>query len=345
MKKQLRNTIFLLFAFLACPALSQDTFSIVAVDEETGEIGSAGASCVDNAAQWGGVILISGIIPGRGAINGQATVCIPHVNLNLGLNRMEAGDSPQEILDYLFQNDACQFGNENDRQYGIVDFDENDMPRAAAFTGSTTLDYAGHRVGDNYAIQGNILLGPEILDSMEARFLNTPGPLAKKLMAAMQGANVPGADSRCLDEGTSSKSAFLRVARPDDGINDLYLEINIAEEPDGIEPINSLQAAFDAWCDTALVNDVAEVVQKPRFEIYPNPAKEEFKLKWMGNSNGELRAEIYSTTGKLLYVSPIYYGENTIRPSMPLSGQLIFIEVKDADGRVVFSDKIWMTGK
>src|SRR5690606_29924454 len=98
------------------------------------------------------VILISGIIPGRGAINGQATVCIPHVNLNNGMTQMANGSSPEEVLDYLFANNACQFGTENDRQYGVVDFDGNGMPRSAAFTGNTTLAHAGHRVGENYSI-------------------------------------------------------------------------------------------------------------------------------------------------------------------------------------------------
>jgi len=234
--------IILLFTIIAVK--SQDTFSIVAVDAETGEIGSAGASCVDNADQFGGVILISGIIPGRGAINGQATVCIPHVNLNNAIDQMELGLSPDEIIDWLYNNDACQFGSNEARQYGIVDLDSMDNPRSAAFTGTNALNYAGHRLGDDYAIQGNILLGPEILDSMEYNFENTSGPLAVRLMAALQGANVPGADSRCLDEGTSSKSAFLRVFKPDDDPGNPYLEINVQLTPDGTEPIDSVQVIF-----------------------------------------------------------------------------------------------------
>ena len=88
------------------------------------------------------------------------------------------------------------------------------------------MDYKNHIVGPNYAIQGNILSGQAILDSMEARFLATPGPLADKLMAALQGANVPGADTRCLANGTSSLSAFLRVAKPNDLPGAFYLDLN-----------------------------------------------------------------------------------------------------------------------
>lgn len=346
MTPSIRSFFLLLAYFLITPTVhSQDTFSIVAVDAATGEVVSAGASCVDNAANFGGVILISGILPGRGAINGQATVCIPHVNLNLGLNQLSNGASPDEVLDYLFQNDACQFGNENDRQYGVVDFDMDGVARSAAFTGSTTLEYAGHRVGENYAIQGNILLGPEILDSMEARFLNTEGPLAKKLMAAMQGANVPGADSRCLDEGTSSKSAFLRVARPDDEMDNLYLEINIAEEPDGIEPINSLQDAFDNWSDTALVNSTQVIDSENHLRIFPNPADEEFKLEWRRNDGIEPLALFYSNTGQLIHRVPISNGINTIRLERKPNGQLIFVKIIDKTGKVIVTDKIVLAGE
>ena len=76
----------------------------------------------------------------------------------------------------------------------------------------------------NYSIQGNILLGAEILDSMEARFLAATGPLSDRLMACLQGANVPGADSRCLANGTSSLSAFVRVAKPGDADDSLFLD-------------------------------------------------------------------------------------------------------------------------
>ena len=82
-------------------SLSQDTFSIVAVDTATGEVGSAGASCI------AGSIIVSDIIPGRAAINAQALVCIPNVNLQNGLNWMSQGLSPQQVLDSLLAKDAC----------------------------------------------------------------------------------------------------------------------------------------------------------------------------------------------------------------------------------------------
>jgi uncharacterized Ntn-hydrolase superfamily protein len=138
--------------------------------------------------------------------------------------------------------------NINDRQYGIVDL-YNGHPRSAAFTGSNNPSVANHITGPNYSIQGNILLEQDVLDDMESGFLNKEGSLGDKLMAAMQGAKRIGADSRCLSDGVSSLSAFLRVAVPGDSISEygkLSIDINIGNTPDGIDPIDSLQKVYDS---------------------------------------------------------------------------------------------------
>ncbi len=329
-------SILCLFTFLSLGA--QDTFSIVAVDEETGEIGSAGASCVDNANAFGGVIIISGILPGRGAINGQATVCIPHINLQTGMNQMSLGKSPDEVLEYLFNNDGCQFGNNTNRQYGVVDFDPAGAPRSAAYTGVNCLSHAGHRTGPNYAIQGNILLGPAILDSMEARFLASEGPLAKRLMAAMQGANVPGADSRCMDEGTSSKSAFLQVAKPDDTAGNFSLVLNVQLTPDGVEPIDSLQVLFDAWFET--INSTNEPEQQQTARIFPNPTAKKVMLEWFGATNEKVEVTLTDVAGKQLMRQAVTSGINEIiLPKIP-QGQVLILHVENETGVVLFSEKL-----
>jgi uncharacterized Ntn-hydrolase superfamily protein len=279
MKKQV---LFWVWSFCVISLFGQDTFSIIAVDEETGEVGSAGASCITGAADFGGVIIISQIIPGRGGMNAQATICIPNRNLEAGIERMEAGDSPDEVLEYLFNNDQCFWGNQDstNRQYGIADFDANDKARPAAFTGANCMSENGHIVGPNYAIQGNILLDTYVLDSMEARFLRSAGTLADKLMAAMQGANIPGADSRCLSDSTSSTSAFLMVYKPDDLEDEPSLLLNVLEAPAGVEPIDSLQKLFDEQIDT-LVTDTLnnedtlafiDALIEDQIIIYPNPS-------------------------------------------------------------------------
>lgn len=278
--------------------IGQDTFSIVAVDPETREVGSAGASCVDGAAGIGGVQIISKLIPNKGGINGQAWICVsPHVNLDLGITEMMNGSSPSEILEYLYNNDGCfsQGFNPEFRQYGIVDFDENGDPRADAFTGNSADDYKGHIIGPNFAIQGNILLGPEVLEQMAAGFTETEGSLAEKLMAAMQGANIPGADERCLNRGTSSTSAFLMVSQPEDNFLEPSLFLNVAEMPFGMEPIDSLQVLFNQW----LTTDTSNLPTEDEISIFPNPCNDKIHIN-ASNFENINSIEIFNQLGKLV---------------------------------------------
>lgn len=139
---------------------------------------------------------------------------------------MQQGIAPQQIIDSLVTKDAN--GDSSRRQYGIIDLVDNG--RTAAFTGSNCRNYKNHILAKNYAIQGNILQGPQILDSMEVRFLTTAGDLADKLMSALQGAKVPGADTRCLNAGISSSAAFIKVARPQDTTGTFFLDIEVQTE-------------------------------------------------------------------------------------------------------------------
>ena len=186
------------------------------------------------------------------------------------------GLSPQQIIDSLIMHDAQ--GNPSIRQYGIVDL--IDSGRSAAFTGSNCNNYKNHITGPTYAIQGNILLGQRILDSMEARFLNTPGTLADKLMAALQGAKVPGTDTRCLGYGTSSLSAFIRVARLQDTLGIFYLDLNVNSVTPGVEPIDSLQVLYNMWL-TNVSNYTNEVPDRfILYQNYPNPFNPKTKISY-----------------------------------------------------------------
>jgi uncharacterized Ntn-hydrolase superfamily protein len=255
-----------LLPLLLIPTLSaspQDTFSIVAVDSATGYIGSAGASCINNSK------IISDIIPGRGAIHTQSYWV--SANQQNAHDKMVEGLSPQEIIDWLVENDHN--GDPSIRQYGIVDFDSSGSPRSAAFTGENCLDDKYHTAGSGYAIQGNILIDSAIIDSMEARFLAGAASFAERLMAALQGARVPGADSRCLAEGVSAKSAFIRMARPEDTLGTFYLDLNVPSRPYGIDPIDSLQVLFDDWLQLVTGIGNKEGLLE-RVKVYPNPSSD-----------------------------------------------------------------------
>lgn len=189
---------------------SQTTYSIVAVDPLTGEVGSAGASCVDlDRFGFETDDFVGDLFPGQGVINTQAWYILE--NQQNAANQFEAGKSPDQIIQWLVENDVAD--NADRRQYGVVRFSEEGA-YASAFTGDSTLSYAGHILGEFYAIQGNILSGPDVLQRMEEAFLNTDGQLSCKLLAALEAAAFPGADTRCLGNITSSLFAYLKVAQP-----------------------------------------------------------------------------------------------------------------------------------
>lgn len=285
----MKNLFLFILAFQGF-LIAQDTFSIVAIDTATGEVGSAGASCINSISIPGGCAVISHIQPGRGAIHTQAQYLL--VNKQYGINLMQSGKLPQEILDSLILYDAS--GNSTIRQYGAVAID-NGQVYSAAFTGSACLDYKNHLVGPNYSIQGNILSGQAILDSMEARFLRAEGELACRLMEALEGANVPGADARCLSRGTSSLSSFLRVARPTDTLGGYKYDINVPYVANGIEPIDTLRALFAlaGGCAATTVSSEAH----PEF-LKVQVTNNSQILQVFGEPGKTIQIGLYNTEGK-----------------------------------------------
>ena len=310
----MKKNIFLLLSVTLSVvegSFSQDTFSICAVDTVTGEVGSAGASCIDASQIAGGVIIISDVHPGKGVIHTQASWLAS--NQNNAKNQMNMGLSPQQIIAWLQGNDVQ--GNPAVRQYGIVDFDTSGSPRVAAFTGVNCFNYKNHITGPNYSIQGNILLGQQILDSMEANFLNAQGDLACKLMAALQGAKVVGADTRCTASGNSSLSAFIRVAKPNDVIPNYYLALNVPQGPVGFEPIDSLQTLFNNVhsCNTG-------IPENPKQDFYvsvqPNPTKGKVNFVLEGIAADKFTIEFFNSIGQKVFSSEM---KNTKENSVDVS--------------------------
>ncbi len=231
-----KRSLFLagLFLSIFIAANSHATFSIVAVDSVNGTIGSAGASCI------AGSQIINDVVEGVGAVNTQSFYLSGNqVNAH---DLLVAGILPDSIMKWLEANDI-----ENDpyvRQYGAVTLAGHGA--SASYTGANCFNWAGHLDGPTYAVQGNILIGPEIVADMEFAFLNTPGPLEEKLMAALEAAKVPGADTRCLGAGKSSISAYIKVVRIGDaGVPYLYEVVSNTVTAD--EPIDLLRVKYDNW--------------------------------------------------------------------------------------------------
>jgi chitodextrinase/uncharacterized Ntn-hydrolase superfamily protein len=227
-----------------------DTFSIVAYDKNTGQVGGAGCSCVSIS---GGIDFLSDLIT-DGTANSDNIVGAIHTqasyqsgNQNNARTRMLAGDSPSEIINWLENNDCC--GGPATRQYGIVGVDN---PGAAGYTGSSNGNYANDLQIDNafytVSIQGNILdttNGQDLLDDMRDAFSNSSGMLGDKLMSAMQAAKRVGGDNRCASRGNSGRTAFVQVLSPGETSPSLFFTTGNAVA-DGIEPIDELQCLYDS---------------------------------------------------------------------------------------------------
>lgn len=314
-----RLPLVLLFTFFSVATVSaQDTFSIVAVDTVTGEVGAAGASCVDLFTfTFSGNDFISELLPGVGGINTQATYNTTNqVNAR---NRMLAGDTPAQIIKWLIENDMN--GSPDTRQYGVVRLD-NGTAQTAGYTGGDCYDYKNHIAGKTYCIQGNILSGPQVLDSMEARFNREQGDLACKLMAAMQGANMIGADTRCASNGTSSLFAFIKVAKPADPFERPSFILSVKTRSNaGIEPIDSLQALFSQahTCDRPVIEDDHECI------LFPVPAGNRLTIR---THNASLKTySIRNAIGQLVAA-----GEMETETALSLDGLasgIYFIQIKN----------------
>lgn len=277
----------ILLLLITYASRSQDTFSITAVDPVTGYVGSAGASCI------AGAIILSDVHPNVGVIHTQASYLA--ANQNYARSLMNLGLSPQQIIDSVVLHDAQN--NPTLRQYGITDLVNGG--RTAGYTGVNCTNYKNHVLGMTFTVQGNILLGQQILDSMAARFTNTPGTLAQKLMAALQGAKVIGADTRCTSRGTSSISAFIRVAKPTDPQNGPYwLDLNVNNTPTTRDPIDSLQVLFNQWQQTGISNN--QNIYPDAFSLsqnYPNPFNPATNIQFDIAKLSSVRLAMYDVTG------------------------------------------------
>ena len=92
-------------------------------------------------------------------------------------------------------------------------------------------------------------------------------------MAALQGAKVPGADTRCLDEGISTLSAFIRIAKSDNN-NNYYMDLNVNsvipyynQTGMWIDPVDTLQTLYDQWYDSSFTYDIGDINQDDSIDI------------------------------------------------------------------------------
>jgi uncharacterized Ntn-hydrolase superfamily protein len=335
------------------------TFSIVAVDTANGAIGSAGASCIADAQ------IIEGIVESIGAVNTQSWWNA--VNQQHADSLMRLGLTPDSIIGWLVANDAQSLPTR--RQYGVVTL--AGPGASAAFTGSGNGFWHGHLTGFGYSIQGNLLLGPEIIAGMEDAWLNTNGPLEDKLMAVLEAADIPGADQRCFDCNKPAISAFIKVVHPGDGDTPYLYEV-INDTPCASDPIPLLREKYDLWkalrvadADTSVVTAaplllLADGVSTSEITVIPLNWAHELPSEFTGISishsgegslgqlidNGDGSYSIMVTTPMLAGVDTLTVIVQSTSQSVELSSHpiLTYYICGDADGNSIvnISDAVYL---
>jgi uncharacterized Ntn-hydrolase superfamily protein len=195
------------------------------------------AACDLDAKQWGVAVqskflAVGSVVPWAdpevGAIATQA-YANPSYGPN-GLALLREGLSARKVVERLTAEDDDRDG----RQLGVVDA----SGAAAAWTGSGCLDWAGHRTGQCYSTQGNILVSSATVDALAETFEATPSrPLAERLLEALAAAQAAGGDSR------GQQSAALLVVKRRGGyaaLSDVLVDLRVDDHEHPIDELTRI---------------------------------------------------------------------------------------------------------
>ena len=217
------------------------TFSIVAFDPETGDMGVAVQShwfSVGSIVTWGEA--------GVGVVATQSFVN-PAFGPD-GLTLLKAGKSPQEAVDELIKKDEGR----DVRQLAILD----SKGRVATWTGKKCIQAAGHITGTNFSVQANMMLNDKVWGAMNEAFTKAKGNLAERMMAALEAAQSVGGDIR------GKQSAAMLVVRAkstgrvwEDRLVDLRVE-------DSTEPLKEIRRLINVHSAYGHMNNGDLAVEK-----------------------------------------------------------------------------------
>lgn len=199
------------------------TYSIVAVDEVTGARGVAVASkalCVGAHVPWG--------TAGAGALATQAWHDLRYGWE--GLELLEAGHSAASVVQQLTHDDP----DAPNRQLGVVDA----AGRVASYTGSRCLQWAGGMCGPGFAVQGNLLAGAQVVESMAAAYAASAGlPFVYRLVDALRAGDEAGGDRR----GRQSAAVKVWRAEPDASTDvDVIADLRVDDAPLPVQGLAAL---------------------------------------------------------------------------------------------------------
>jgi uncharacterized Ntn-hydrolase superfamily protein len=258
------------------------TYSIVACDLEAREWGVAVQSKF--LAVGAGVPAAE---PEVGAVATQALANMRYAPEGIALLR--EGLSAEEVVERLTVADEGR----DQRQLGVVDA----QGRAATYSGSECMDWAGGVAGECYAAQGNILVSEKTVEALAHTFKETAGqPLALRLLAALEAAQAAGGDRR------GQQSAALLVVRKDGGYmgtSDAVADLRVDDHPTPLAELERIYHLHDLlfgetqreeWLevDEELAAELRERLDRLGYDGQPLPGAFE---TWAGTENLEGRVD------------------------------------------------------
>jgi uncharacterized Ntn-hydrolase superfamily protein len=205
------------------------TFSIVARDARTGEIGVAVQS------HW---FSVGSVVPwaeaGVGAVATQSFVDPSYGKL--GLDLIRAGRSAPDALKALLAGDEGR----DVRQVAMIDA----QGRVDAWTGSKDIQAAGHIVGKDYSVQANLMLNDRVWPAMSRAFETTKGDLAERMLAALDAAQGAGGDIR----GRQSAALIVVAGKPSGKPwADRVFDLRIDDSPEPLKELRRLVTLHRAY--------------------------------------------------------------------------------------------------
>jgi CubicO group peptidase (beta-lactamase class C family)/uncharacterized Ntn-hydrolase superfamily protein len=254
---------------------SMGTFSIIARDEASGELGMA----VQSKAFAAGNRAMT--IKGGVAVIAHQASANPMYG-SVGLELMATGMAPQQALDFMLRADE---GRDN-RQVAILDM----QGRTAAWTGKSTNDWKGHKCGTNYCAQGNILVGAPVVDAMAASFEKSSGPLAERLMDALDAAQAAGGDARGMQSGAI---VIVRPLAGSGGFSDRLIDVRV---DDHRTPLAELRRLLKMVRSGQLIQDANRKVTENNLAEATTMAQRAVEMSpendnaWVAIANIHLRA-------------------------------------------------------
>jgi uncharacterized Ntn-hydrolase superfamily protein len=209
------------------------TFSILAFDPATGEIGAAVQSRVFSVG--------NGVLWAEAGIGAAATQAIVDVSYGpQAIELLRKGMDPEHVVKTIWDRDPDprpQDWSKEGRQFAVIDAKGN----VYAYTGPKATPWAGNKScsapNTHCTAQGNILAGAGVVDSMIAFFERTPGHLSFRLLAALEGGQLAGGDARGM------QSAAMLIVKKDGGVwlhNDTVLRLQVDDNPEPIKELRRL---------------------------------------------------------------------------------------------------------